>query len=129
MLAIMAVATGLLMPSGARMLDQATAHAVFFELQREVNDLRRQASRSGEPVIVASTRIVPDELREAEPTDGATNAIRLALPETWTYEVEPELRISDAGACQPTTARLFRGDEEIMLLRMADQSCRFTRLR
>jgi type II secretory pathway pseudopilin PulG len=127
-LAIMSIATGLLLPNGQRLLDQATAHAAFFELQREVNDLRRQAYRSGAPVRIASAG---EALPAAQDTDGETLAAAhvLALPSPWTYTLEPELVISDGGVCGPTMARLYRDGEERMVLRMADPNCRFTRLR
>lgn len=51
-LAIFALSTAIIMPSTARMLDQTTAHAVFFEFQRQMSDLRREANRTGEPVRV-----------------------------------------------------------------------------
>lgn len=122
-LAIMAIATGILMPSSARLLDQATAHAAFFELQREVNDLRRLAYRSGEPIRVQGTAAVEDQDQD-EP-----GARRLRLPASWTYALDPELLISEGGVCSSTMARLYRDGEEIMVLRMADEACRFTRLR
>lgn len=120
-LAIMAIATGVLMPSGARLLDQATAHAAFFELQREVNDLRRLAYRSGEPILVRGTSAVADA------DDPGSRG--LTLSSSWTYELEPALVISEGGVCSPTVARLFRDGEEVMVLRMADEACRFIRLR
>ena len=46
-LAIFALSTAVIMPSTSRMLDQTTAHAVFFEFQRQVSDLRREANRTG----------------------------------------------------------------------------------
>lgn len=127
-LAIMSIATGLLLPNGQRLLDQATAHAAFFELQREVNDLRRQAYRSGAPVRIASAVEPPPSARE---TDGDASVAPhvLTLPAPWTYRLEPELVISDGGVCGPTLARLYRAGEERMVLRMADPNCRFTRLR
>ena len=51
-LAIFALSTAIIMPSTARMLDQTTSHAVFFEFQRQISDLRREANRTGEPLRV-----------------------------------------------------------------------------
>ena len=52
-LAIFAIATAIIMPSTSRMLDQAMSHAVFFEFQRQISDLRREASRTGVAIRVA----------------------------------------------------------------------------
>ena len=69
-LAIMAMATAVIMPSTSRMLDQATSHAVFFEFQRQVSELRRQANRTGEDL-----RLVDPDMRGPK---GAAD--RVALP-------------------------------------------------
>ena len=60
-LAVIGLGTALIMPSSARMLDQATSHAVFFEFQRDVSDLRREANRTGIALSIVDPAAVPDE--------------------------------------------------------------------
>lgn len=52
-LAIMAMASAIVMPRGLAMLDRVMTHVVFFDLQREVSDLRRDAYRTETPKMVA----------------------------------------------------------------------------
>ena len=52
-LVVIALAVAIVMPRGAAMLDQATAHSVFFDFQRQVSDLRLKAYRSEAPLVVA----------------------------------------------------------------------------
>ncbi len=129
-LAIMGLALALLMPSGSRLLDQTTAHAVFFELQRELSAIRRDASRAGRAVTLEGTR--PPLHHEAKPLyDERATAPResIALPSPWTYSLEPDLVVSEGGACSPADLRLYRDDEEVMRLRVTDAACGLTRLR
>lgn len=115
-LAIFALATAIIMPSTARMLDQATAHAVFFEFQRQVSDLRREANRTGQPL-----RLI-DPAAEPGPDD------RVAiLREPWRYTLAPPLEIAAGGACSSTTANLLTGDQVVMTLKTQDGDCRFMR--
>lgn len=119
-LAIFGIATAIIMPSTARMLDQAMSHAVFFEFQRQVSDLRREASRTGvairvtEPGQTAAVSEVPDRT--------------LTLREPWRYTMAPALDIAEGGACSPTSANLIRDDTVIMTLRSSGSDCRFIRL-
>lgn len=117
-LAILALATAIIMPSTARMLDQATGHAVFFEFQRQVSDLRREASRTG-----VALRLVDPSV---EPDDAAGE--RLAeLREPWRYALTSPLDIDGGGVCAPVTARLMNGDRTVMVLEAEDGTCRFMR--
>lgn len=127
-LAIMGLAMAVLMPSGSRMLDQATAHAVFFELQREISAARRDAARSGEAIVVEG-RAEPGREATPEAAEDEPRRLRIPLPASWTYTVAPDLVISDGGACGPADVRLYRDDEEVMHLRIEDATCRLTRLR
>lgn len=115
-LAIFALSTALIAPSMSRMLDQATAHAVFFEFQRQVSDLRREANRTG-----AAIRLI-DPAATPEPGD---RTIQLRAP--WRYTLAPALNIAEGGACAPASANLLNRDRVVMTLRAEDASCRFIR--
>ena len=108
--------TAVIMPSTSRMLDQATAHAVFFEFQRQVSDLRREANRTGEAVRLIDPAATPLEGERA-----------VTLREPWRYTLAPPLDIAAGGACSPTTANLLNGERVVMTLRSEDADCRFMR--
>lgn len=116
-LAIMALATAIVLPNGGRLMDQTIAQAVFFEFQRDVLQLRREANRSGEAITVLSTGEEP----------AGTSERTLALREGWSYVLTPALTIDDAGACAPAKAVLTRSGAPIMRLRVEGADCRFTR--
>lgn len=116
-LAIMALATAIILPNGARLLDQTVAQSVFFEFQRDVLQLRREANRSGSAITVLSAGV--------EPVD--TTERTLALREGWSYALTPALAIDEAGACAPGEAVLMRNAAPIMRLRIEGADCRFTR--
>lgn len=115
-LAIFALATAVVMPTTSRMLDQATAHAVFFEFQRQVSDLRREANRTGEAVRLVDPAATP-----------AADDRTVTLREPWRYTLAPALDIAPGGACSPTTANLLNGERVVMTLRSEDADCRFMR--
>ena len=115
-LAIFALATAVIMPTTSRMLDQATAHAVFFEFQRQVSDLRREANRTGEAVRLVDPAAMP-----------AADDRTVTLREPWRYTLAPALDIAPGGACSPTTANLLNGERVVMTLRSEDADCRFMR--
>ena len=120
-LAIMGLATAVIMPSTSRMMDQATAHAVFFEFQRGVSDLRREANRTGLPL-----RIV-DPLAPTTPDNDGIDRRRIALRTPWRYTLAPPLDIAEGGRCSATTANLVKGDEVVMTLHTSQGDCRFIR--
>lgn len=116
-LAIFALSTAIIMPSTARMLDQTTSHAVFFEFQRQVSDLRREANRTGEP------------LRVVDPSMPKTEDDRLLeLRAPWRYTLAPALDIAEGGGCSTASANLINQDRVVMTLRTDDGTCRFIRL-
>ena len=116
-LAIFALSTAIIMPSTARMLDQTTSHAVFFEFQRQVSDLRREANRTGEPV-----RIVDPSM----PRVDGDRLLELRTP--WRYTLAPALDIAEGGACSTVSANLINHDRVVMTLRTDNGTCRFIRL-
>ncbi len=120
-LAIMGLATAVIMPSTSRMMDQATSHAVFFEFQRGVSDLRREANRTGLPL-----RIVDPQAARA-PVDDGVDRRQIVLRTPWRYTLAPALEIAEGGRCSATTANLVKGDEVVMTLHTSQGDCRFIR--
>lgn len=118
-LVMLGMASAILMPSTTRMLDQATAHAVFFEFQRDVSNLRREANRTGVALSVVDPAVVPDE-------EAGQRVITLRAP--WRYTLAPTLEIAEGGVCGATTVNLLNGDVLVMTLRTRDGDCVFSRL-
>lgn len=117
-LAIFALSTAVVMPGMSRMLDQATAHAVFFEFQRQVSDLRREVSRTGIPV-----RLV-DPAAE-EPLPDGDHVVTLRSP--WRYTMAPALTIGEGGVCGNTSVNLVTDDRVVMTLKAEGGGCQFIR--
>ncbi len=118
-LVILGLSTAIIMPSSSRMMDQATSHAVFFEFQKEVSDLRRQANRSGVGVTVvdpATPRPLPEDVR----------VIPMRAP--WRYTVAPALIIGEGGVCASASVNLIKDDTVVMALQSDGTNCRFIRL-
>lgn len=115
-LAIMAMASAIVMPRGLAMLDRVMTHVVFFELQREVSDLRREAYRTESPVVVA-----------ADPVAAAPGTKVLTLPKAWSYRLNRPLLITAGGVCETVVAEVLRDGTPVMHLVSDDQSCRFIR--
>ncbi len=134
-LAIFALSTAVIMPSMSRMLDQATAHAVFFDFQKQVSDLRREANRTGIGIAVADPGAITPAIVSAsaspsgQPDDGAVqNTPRvLTLRDPWTYTMAPTLEIAEGGVCSVTTANLVNEGRVVMTLKTTEGDCRFIR--
>ncbi len=127
-LVIFALSTAVIMPSMSRMLDQATAHAVFFDFQKQVSDLRREANRTGEPL-----QIIDPEGADATPPRGSDELLPdnrrvLKLREPWTYTMAPALEIAEGGVCSITSANLVHAGRVVMTLKTVADDCRFIRL-
>jgi len=117
-LAIMAVAMTIVVPRGAVMMDRVVTHAVFFDFQRQVSDLRREAYDSQTPVTLYGSGA-------ADPADPAART--LALRSGWSYRLQRPIRIGDGGACTASAADLLKGGQVIMRLTMGDSACHFIR--
>ena len=115
-LALVALAAAIVMPRGAAMLEQANAHSVFFDFQRQMSDLRLKAYRTDAPVVVA------------EPEARVVGAAAVRLPRGWSYRLDRPLVIGEGGACPRAEAVLLRDGREAMRLLSADGRCRFSRL-
>lgn len=131
-LVIFALSTAVIMPSMSRMLDQATAHAVFFDFQKQVSDLRREANRTGEPLRVLDPEAalalepIPESIGSDAPA--SDNHRVLELREPWTYTMAPALEIAEGGVCSITSANLVHEGRVVMTLKTMADDCRFIRL-
>lgn len=125
-LVIFALSTAVIMPSMSRMLDQATAHAVFFDFQKQVSDLRREANRTGESLRIldpaAQAALSREFTDQREVSDGDRV---LELREPWTYTLAPTLEIAEGGVCSVASANLVHQDRVVMTLRTLAEDCRF----
>ena len=120
-LAIFGLSAALIMPSTSRMLDQATSHAVFFEFQQQVSDLRREANRTGLPLQVV-------EASPSRPSSESDKVRTLLLRAPWSYTLAPGLDISAGGTCSASSANLINGGRVVMTLRTIGGDCQFIRL-
>ncbi|HXQ14732.1 MAG TPA: type II secretion system protein [Caulobacteraceae bacterium] len=117
-LAIMAIAIALVMPRGQAMLDGMTAHAVFFDFQRQMLDLRREAYATQTPTAVKSSD-------DTDPADVADRVI--PLRSQWTYRLERPINVTAGGACTPSAVEVLKAGRTVMHLTMGDNACHFIR--
>ncbi len=116
-LAIIALATAVIMPNGARLLDQAVAQSVFFELQRDLLELRREANRTQSAIL----------LRSASEREADAPGRVLTMRPGWSYDFAPSLEIDEAGSCSPSEI-ILSGDTGVVLnLRVSGRDCRLIR--
>ena len=130
-LAILAMATAIIMPSTGRMMDQATSHAVFFEFQKQVSDLRREANRTGVALRVVdpdTAELTPVVTREPDTPGEPVPERVIVLREPWTYTMAPALEIAEGGLCAPASVNLVKEGQVVMTLRSTEPDCRFIRL-
>jgi prepilin-type N-terminal cleavage/methylation domain-containing protein len=118
-LAIMALAIAVVVPRGEAMLDQMTAHAVFFDFQRQVSDLRREAYASQTGITLRGSD---------DPDPGLVQARVIPLRAGWTYRLTQPIAISDGGACAGGGVEVLKYGHPVMRLAMADRACHFIRL-
>ena len=124
-LAVIGLGTALIMPSSARMLDQATSHAVFFEFQRQISEYRREANRTGLPIRVTEGP-PPNVSSPQAATEDEVRHVTLRSP--WRYTLAPSLEIEPGGRCSAASANQVKDDQVVMTLRTNDGDCRFLRL-
>ncbi len=117
-LAIMAISVAVAVPRGRAVLDQMITHAVFFDFQRQVSDLRRQAYAAQTPVTIKGDL-------DADPRDALDRQIFLRA--SWTYRLTRPIVISEGGVCTPATVEVLKAGRSIMHLTMADDLCHFIR--
>ncbi len=118
-LAIMGVAVALVLPRGELLMDRVVAHAVFFDFQRQLADLRREAYSGQAPLVLydapATARLDPR---------GRVAALRSG----WSYRLSQPVAISGGGVCSSADAVILNGGRKVMRLRADQGDCRFTRL-
>jgi prepilin-type N-terminal cleavage/methylation domain-containing protein len=117
-LAIMALAVAIVLPRGEAALDQMTAHAVFFDFQRQLSDLRREAYASQTPVWVRGGD-------DQDPRDTAARV--LLLRAGWTYRLDRPIAITAGGLCSPAAVEVLKSGHPVMHLTAADAACHFIR--
>ena len=129
-LVIMGLATAAIMPSLSRMLDQATAHAVFFEFQRDISQIRREANRTGVNLTIVDPVVAPSAGRpQIRPEDGSVSEVRtIPLRAPWRYTMAPSLDVAEGGVCSPTSVNLIRDNIVVMTLQTTGTDCKFSRL-
>lgn len=115
-LAIMALGVAIALPRGAALLDRMTTHAVFFDLQKQVSDLRREAYRTETAVAVA-----------ADPSRPGAGERVLAMRPGWSYRLNRPLLISPGGVCETIAAAVSRNGAAVMHLTSDDRFCGFIR--
>jgi prepilin-type N-terminal cleavage/methylation domain-containing protein len=115
-LALLALSAAVVLPSGAVMLDRVGAHAAFFDVQRQLSDLRLAAYRAQTPTVIAA------------PGAPEPGAVQLTMKSGWSYGLDHPIRISEGGACAPAAVALSRRGKVVMHLRMADAACHLLRL-
>lgn len=118
-LAVMALAVAIVVPRGEAMLDQMTAHAVFFDFQRQVSDLRRGAYASQTAITLRGSD-------DADPS--LARARTIPLRAGWTYRLTQPIAISEGGACAGGNVEILKYGRPVMHLAMADRACHFARL-
>jgi prepilin-type N-terminal cleavage/methylation domain-containing protein len=118
-LAVMALAIAIVVPRGEAMLDQMTAHAVFFDFQRQVSDLRRGAYASQTGVVIRGSD-------DADPS--LARARTIPLRAGWTYRLTQPIAVSEGGACAGGNVEILKYRRPVMHLAMADRACHFVRL-
>jgi prepilin-type N-terminal cleavage/methylation domain-containing protein len=118
-LAIMALAAALVMPKATLMIDRMTAHAVFFDFQRRVLDLRRQAYAEQTPMVLYDDAVMAGR----DPLGRV-----LTLRAQWTYRLRRPVRISEGGACQADEIEILKAGRPVMRLAPGEGQCRFIRL-
>ena len=121
-LAIFALSTAIIIPNTSRMMDQATAHAVFFDFQKQISDLRREANRTGIQIRVTdpSSSVLNDD------NESGTRQVVLKTP--WTYTMAPPLDVEAGGHCSASSVNLVKGERVVMMLRTDSGDCRFINL-
>ena len=113
-LALMALATTIVLPQGTLMLDRLVLHAVQFEFQDRLSTYRRHAFESQQAVIVVSS--------------GQSGGAVAPLRAGWSYRLERPIYITAGGACSAAKAEVRRLGRTMMHLVASDASCHLLRL-
>lgn len=121
-LALIALSAAIALPRMGAAIDQALAHTVFFDFQRQVLDLRRQAFHDESPLsMVSSGEFVDDP--DADPP-----LAEVQLRAGWTYRLSESMLIDGGGNCTAVEVDLFDEGKPVMHLEGAGANCRFHRV-
>lgn len=115
-LAIMSLGAAIVLPRGSAMMDRMMTHVVFFEIQQQVSERRREAFRTEQAMSIPQTN---------RPLDEAVPGLRLRPG--WSYRLDRPLDISAGGRCGTVEAEVFREGRPAMRLRSDDGACHFIR--
>ncbi len=131
-LAIIGMSAAIVAPRGAVMLDRITLHAVFFDFQRQMSDLRRQAYRREQAIMpvapaASDTRIVTATSGRPD-GEGEVETVPLEVKDGFTLVFDRPLVIASTGVCPEARVEVMRGDQRVMRLQSVDDACRFERL-
>jgi Tfp pilus assembly protein FimT len=118
-LAIMALAAALVVPRGEAMLDQMTAHAVYFDFQRQLSDARREAYASERATAIRAAN-------DAAPQDATARV--LPLRSGWTYHLDHPIAITAGGRCSRAAIEVLKNGDPVMHLAASDDACHLVRL-
>ena len=128
-LAIIGMSAAIVAPRGSVMLDRITLHAVFFDFQRQMSDLRRQAYRQ-EQALVPVVEAQSDARIVAATVGRSTDAVAtpIEVKDGFTLVFDRPMIISAAGVCPQARVEVMRGETRVMRLETVDDACRFERL-
>lgn len=131
-LAIIGMSAAIVAPRGSVMLDRITLHAVFFDFQRQMSDLRRQAYRSEQAILpMAPARAGADIVvvtGQARADDDVVARVPLEIKEGFTLVFDRPMLIAETGRCERANVEVMRGERRVMRLEAVDDACRFQRI-
>ena len=118
-LALMSLTLLIVVPRGATLTDRVVAHAVFFDFERQLAELRRQAYRNETEVVLQSgaAGAVPD-----------VGSGTMKLQPGWSYQLDHPVVITPGGVCSTGEAEVFHGARPVMRLRAPRTDCKFIRI-
>jgi len=121
-LSIMSLSVALILPRISTLIDQAQAHTVFFDFQRQVLDLHRDAFHSETALsVVSSGNFIDDPQADPVPAE-----VRLRTP--WSYRLDQPMTIDSGGNCSAVTVELIKAGRPVVRLEGHGADCRFSRV-
>ena len=120
-LAIMSLTAAIAIPRAAGALDQVISHAVFFDFQRQVLELRSKAFREERGIEIVGEGRAPADAVASE------RFSTVLLRAGWKYELGGPLTIDSGGKCSSTQVDLTNRGRRVMHLESRGSDCRFLR--
>lgn len=121
-LSIIALSVALLLPRISVLINQAQAHTVFFDFQRQVLDLHRSAFHSETALALVSTGEFVDD-PDADPLPALVQ-----LREPWSYRLSEPMAIDSGGNCSAVNVDLLKDGRPTVRLEGHGADCRFSRV-